>query len=167
VIRPLLALAVVVMALAGCQRETEGKLVELSGRMFVFNYRVATANYLVTLRKLGPLPEGSIATAEFENPQGGEALTTREKIFGVDDKIVLQSPHVRCVRKDHAYAVTIRVLDQSGDILQEIETSITSDVDQSVMPTRPLVIGPGYEANPEVYDTSGAADYGRDEACPS
>jgi hypothetical protein len=165
--RPLLALAVFAMMLAGCQRETEGKLVELSGRIFVFNYRVATANYLVTLRKLGPLPNGSVATAEFENPQGGKALMAREKIFAVDDKIVLQSPQLHCVRKDHAYAVTVRILDASGDILQEIGTSIISDVDQSVMPTKPLVIGPGYEANPEVYGTGGAANYGRDETCPS
>jgi hypothetical protein len=165
--RPLLALAVVAVTLTGCQRETEGKLVELSGRIFVFNYRVATANYLVTLRKLSLLPEGSTAMAEFENPQGGEALITREKIFAVDDKIVLQSPHLHCVRKDHAYAVSIRILDQSGDVLQEIDTSIISDVDQSVLPTRPLVIGPGYEANPEVYGMGGAAAYGQDENCPT
>jgi hypothetical protein len=166
-IRAVFAIALVSILLPGCQRETDGKLVELTGRIFVFNYRVATANYLVTLRKLGPLPEGSTAVAEFENPKGGETLTTREKIFAVDEKIAIQSPHLQCVRKDHPYAVTIRILGSSGEVLQEIETSITSDVDQTVLPTKPLVIGPGYEANPEVFGTGGAADYGKAEACPT
>jgi hypothetical protein len=164
--RTLLAIGVSAALLGSCQRETEGKLVELSGRIFVFNYRVATASYLVTLHKLGPLPEGSTATADFENPKDGEALTTREKIFAVDDRIVLQSPPVQCVRKDRPYAVTIRILDASDNPLQEIATSITSDVDQTVLPTKPLVIGPGYEANPEVFGAGGAVDYGKSEGCP-
>lgn len=86
-IRPVVAIGLSAVLLLGCQRETEGNLVELSGRMFVFNYRVATANYLITLRKLAPIPEDSVAVAEFENPKGGETLTAREKIFAVDDKI--------------------------------------------------------------------------------
>lgn len=54
-----LAVGLSILLLASCQRETEGKLVELSGRLFVFNYRVATANYLVTLKKLRPLPKAA------------------------------------------------------------------------------------------------------------
>lgn len=162
-----LAAAFVILLLASCQRETEGKLVELSGRLFVFNYRVATANYLVTLKKLRPLPDGSIVAAEFENPKGGDALTAREKIFPIDEKIVIQSPHLQCVRKDHPYAVTIRLLSASGDVLQEIETSITSDVDQSVLPAKPLVVGPGYTPNPDVFHADGSEDMSGDSNCPA
>ncbi len=154
------------LLLAACQREVESDPVELSGRIFVFNYRVATATYLVTLQKIGPLPADSIATAEFENPEGGPALVTREKIFTFDRKIVLESPHLRCVRKDRPYAVTIRILDASGDLLQEIKTSITSDLDQSVLPDKPLVIGPGYAPNPEIFRPDGSTDYGRGAECP-
>jgi hypothetical protein len=155
------------LALAGCQRETEDKLVELSGRLFVFNYRVATANYLVTLRKIAPIPEGSIAAAEFQNPKGGAALTSSEKIFPMGDKVAIQSPFVECVRKDRPYAVTIRILDASGKVLQEIDTSITSDVDQTVLPTKPLVIGPLYTQNPEVFRSDGTTDYGHAGDCPA
>lgn len=162
-----LAAAFVILLLASCQRETEGKLVELSGRLFVFNYRVATANYLVTLKKLRQLPDGSIVAAEFDNPAGGDALTAREKIFPIDEKIVIQSPHLQCVRKDHPYAVTIRLLSASGDVLQEIETSITSDVDQSVLPAKPLVVGPGYTPNPDVFHADGSEDMSGDSNCPA
>jgi len=161
------AIGLAFLLLASCQRETEGKLVELSGRLFVFNYRVATANYLVTLRKLRPLPEGSIVSAEFENPKGGDVLTTREKIFPVDDKIVIQSPHLQCVRKDHPYIVNIRILSPSGDVLQKIETSITSDVDQNVLPAKPLVVGPGYTPNPEVFRADGTQNMAAEDSdCP-
>ena len=154
-----------ILLLSACQRETEGKLVELSGRMFVFNYRVATANYLVTLKRIGPLPEGTVATAEFENPAGGPVLTTREKVFPTGDKITLQSPFVHCVRKERPYAVTVRILRASGEVLQQFDTSITSDVDQTVLPTRPLVIGPVYTPNPEVFRSDGTTDYGNESNC--
>lgn len=158
----ILAFAVI----GGCQREADEKLVELSGRIFIFNYRVATASYLVTLRKTGRIPEGSIAEAVFENPQGGDALAIREKIFAIDDRITLESPHLHCVMKDRAYAVTIRILDQSGKLLQQIDTSITSDLDQTVLPSKPLVIGPGYEPNPEVFRADGTADFENADDCP-
>ena len=82
-IKHLIAAAVVTAAtvLSGCQREQTDGPVELSGRIFVFNYRVSTATYLVTLKKTGEIPDGSSAVAEFENPMGGEPLVTREKIF--------------------------------------------------------------------------------------
>jgi hypothetical protein len=158
----MLALAVI----GGCQREESDKLVELSGRIFVFNYRVATATYLVTLRKTAPLPEGSIAEAVFENPRGGETLITREKIFAVDDRITLESPHLQCVMKNRSYAVTIRIFDQSGKLLQQIDTSITSDLDQTVLPSKPLVIGPGYAPHPEVFKADGTADLRNADDCP-
>lgn len=160
------AVAFAIFLLSACQRETEGKLVELSGRLFVFNYRVATANYIVTLRKLRPLPDGSLASAEFENPKGGDILIAQEKIFPIDDKIAIQSPHLQCVRKDHPYAVTIRILSASGEVLQEIATSITSDVDQSVLPAKPLVIGPGYTPNPDVFHADGTQDMSAYSDCP-
>ncbi len=160
------ALLLTLAVIGGCQRETGEKLVELSGRIFVFNYRVATATYLVTLRKTAPIPEGSIAEARFENPRGGETLMTREKIFAIDDRITLESPHLHCVVKNRPYAVTIRIVDRSGNLLQEIGTSITSDLDQTVLPSKPWVIGPGYEPNPEVFKADGTADLRNADDCP-
>ena len=166
-IKHLIAAAVVTAAtvLSGCQREQTDGPVELSGRIFVFNYRVSTATYLVTLKKTGEIPDGSSAVAEFENPMGGEPLVTREKIFAHWDKITLESPDLHCVVKDRPYAVTIRLLGPDGKALQTIDTTITSNLDQSVLAAKPLVVGPAYERNPEVFKKDGKADYSGDPLC--
>ncbi len=140
---------------------------EVSGHIFVFNYRVASATYLVTLKKTGPIPDGTVAIAKFDNPAGGEPIVINEKIFPAWDKITLQSPNVRCVRKDKPYSVDIRLVDAGGRTLQELKTQLVSDVDQSVLPSKPLVLGAGYERNPDVFKADGTVDYGRDADCPA
>lgn len=159
------ALLSAMLALTACQRESD-TLAEVSGHIFVFNYRVAIATYLVTLNKKAPLPEGAVAIAEFENPAGGAPLVVNEKIFPAWDKISLQSPPVHCVKKDKPYAVTIRLVDATGKALQSLKTTVTSDVDQSIMPGKPLVVGPLYTRNPEVFKADGSVDYHSDETCP-
>lgn len=150
---------------SGCQRETE-KLVEVSGHLFVFNYRVASATYLVTLQKTGAIPDGAMAIAEFQDPAGGAPIVIREKIFPAWDKIVLQSPNIRCVREGRPYSVTVRIVGADGAALQELSTQLVSDVDQSVLPEKPLVVGPGYDQNPEVFKPDGSIDYGTPAPCP-
>jgi hypothetical protein len=159
-------LCLAILAASGCQRECQGVYLEISGRLFVFNYRVATANYLVTLRRVAPIPEGSRLQAQFENPRGGEALVADEAIIAADDRIALSSPFVECVKKDRPYKVDLQLVDAKGDLLQKIETSVVSDVDQSVLPTKPLVVGPVYTPNPEVFAANGATDYGTTSSCP-
>lgn len=163
----LFALGFVMLALASCQREADETLAELSGRIFVFNYRVATATYLVTLRATAPLPEGGYAEARFENPKGGEPFVVQEKFFPATDKIVLASPSLQCVKKDRPYSVTIRLVDAGGNTRQTIETTVTSNVDQSILPSKPLVVGPLYTPNPDAFKTDGGADYDRQDNCPA
>lgn len=165
-IRRLVVFSLAVFALSACQREAE-KLVEVSGHIFVFNYRVASATYLVTLNKTGPIPEGTVVIAKFDDPAGGDPIVINEKIFPAWNKITLQSPNVRCVRKDKPYFVDIRLVDASGGTLQELRTQLVSDVDQSVLPSKPLVLGAGYERNPEVFKPDGTVDYGHDADCPA
>lgn len=88
------AVTMALLALGGCQRQDSDGPTELNGRHFVFNYRVSTATYLVNLALKAPIPDGSFAIAEFENPMGGDPLVVREKIFPLWDKITLQSPAV-------------------------------------------------------------------------
>ena len=154
-------LCVMGLIVTGCQRPSEGVYFELSGRIFVFNYRVATANYLVTLRK------ESRARAEFEDPQGGPALFTEEKVLDVDDGLTLASPFVQCVRKDRPYRVAITLTGASGEVLQVIETTVTSDVDQSVIPAAPLVVGPAYTPNPDMFKADGSTDFSGRTGCPA
>ncbi|MDM9629233.1 hypothetical protein QTL95_25405 [Rhizobium sp. S152] len=153
-------------ALSGCQRQNE-EAVEVSGHVFVFNYRVAIATYLVTLNKKGTLPEGAVAIAEFENPAGGDPLVTEEKIFPAWDRITLQSPAIHCVKKDRPYTVSIRLVDAKGSTLQSLKTTVTSDVDQSIMPGKPLVVGPLYTKNPDVFKADGSVDYHSADNCPA
>jgi len=162
-----LALPLTLLALAGCQREEQRDVAKISGRMFVFNYRVAVATYLVTLQAQVPIEEGSVIEAEFENPRGGEALTVSERLFPKNSKIVLQSPPVECVRQDRPYTVTIRLRAPDGHVMQTLETKVTSDTDQSLLPAKPLVVGPLYTPNPEVFRSDGTTDMKPVQNCPA
>lgn len=75
---PLLAIAGM-LALSGCQREEPREVAKISGRMFVFNYRVAIATYLVTLQRIAPVRDGSTVEATFENPRGGRTSTAARR----------------------------------------------------------------------------------------
>ena len=46
------------LTLSGCQRKDDQGPTELTGRIFVFNYRVASATYMITLKKIAPIPDG-------------------------------------------------------------------------------------------------------------
>ena len=83
------------------------------------------------------------------------------------DKITLESPDLRCVRKDRPYSVSIKLVDASDKTIQTIKTQVKSDLDQTVLPTRPLVVGPVYTKNPDVFKADGSIDYGHDDACPA
>ncbi|KPF41962.1 hypothetical protein [Rhizobium sp. AAP43] len=156
-------LIVMLTVLPACQREDAVEPLKLSGKVFIFNYRIAQATYVLTLARNGPLPDPSYVEARYENPAGGAALITRSQIFPFWDKISLESPPVHCVVKGRPYAVSIRVTDGQNVTLQEIETTLTSTLDQSLLPGKPLVIGPVYTPNPEVYNSEGEADYAQED----
>ena len=140
-----------ILALTAC-RDTggEGEYFEITGRLFVFNYRLARATYLVVLMPLKPMREGETAVATFENPAGGEPIVVRQKIWPNLDKTSIESPPLRCIVKDKPYAVTIRIEGADGKVIQTIETTMTSSQDQDDLPDKPLVVGPFYTPNPEL-----------------
>ncbi len=160
------ALAAIVLLLSGCQRPPEA-FFSVNGRIFVFNYRLAYAHYLVTLQRARAVPEGMRFVARFENPAGGEALVAERKIFPAQDKLVIESPHVECVRKDRPYAVKIDIVDAAGKVVQTLETTVVSDLDQSILPREPLVTGPAYEPNAKARDAGGKIRMRDDGACPA
>lgn len=161
------ALLVGITSLSGCQREDTKEPLKVSGKVFIFNYRVAEATYVVTLARNGPLPDPSFVETTFENPAGGAPLVTRSKIFPFWEKVSLESPPVHCVAKGKTYAVDIRILDGEDKVIQTIRTSLTSTLDQSIMPGKPLVVGPVYTPNPEVYGADGKVDYAQEKTCPA
>lgn len=161
------ALLVGITSLSGCQREDTKEPLKVSGKVFIFNYRVAEATYVVTLARNGPLPDPSFVETTFENPAGGPPLVTRSKIFPFWEKVSLESPPVHCVAKGKTYAVDIRILDGEDKVIQTIRTSLTSTLDQSIMPGKPLVVGPVYTPNPEIYGADGKVDYAQEKTCPA
>lgn len=141
------------IALGACRdagKESEGRLFEISGKIFVFNYRLARATYVVTLRPLKPMGEGQVAVASFQNPAGGAPLVVEQKVWPKLDKVTLESPALTCVVKNKPYAIAISIKGADGAVLQKIDTTLMSTEDQSVLPDRPLVIDQLYTANPDL-----------------
>jgi hypothetical protein len=160
-------LALVIALAAGCQREEAEALYAPSGKVFVFNYRHSYATYMLTFAKVADVPQGARVFAEFENPEGGAPLTLDRPLFPGQDKLVLESPHVSCVKKERPYKVKMAVLAPSGETLQSYETTVISTLDQSILPEKPMIVGPGYQMNPEVYKAGGKADYAGKANCPA
>ncbi|MBZ7921050.1 hypothetical protein LAC81_04495 [Ensifer adhaerens] len=161
----LAAIAIALVATA-CQRESGPDPLKLTGKMFVFNYRLAYATYMITLMKAEAVPDGSVVLARFENPAGGDALTLERKLFPKLEKVVLESPDITCVKKDRPYAVTIEVKGPEGQSLQKLETTVISDIDQDIMPAKALVEGPAYDKNPEVFRGGKAPEHFETAKCP-
>lgn len=148
-----LALATALLAtimIGACRQSEDGQYFEVSGRLFEFNYRLARATYVVTLNPLRPMEEGQVAVATFENPAGGAPFVVNQPVWPKMRHITLTSPALTCVVKDKPYAVSIRIEDLSGKLLQTLQTTLISSEDQSVLPDRALVTGPVYELNPEL-----------------
>jgi hypothetical protein len=154
-----LSLALVVLGMLGVSacRESggEGEYFRIDGKIFVFNYRVATATYLVNLAPLRPVEEGQTAVVSFEDPAGGGPLVVRQKIWPKMPKTTIESPPLRCVVKDRPYAISIRIEGPDGSVRQTIETTLASVDDQSILPDKPLVVGPLYTPNPELKGNPG------------
>ncbi len=157
------------LALAAC-RDTggEGEYFELDGKLFVFNYRVATATYLVNIKPLRPVGDGETAVAQFEDPAGGDPIVVEQKIWPNAPKTTIVSPPLRCVVKDRPYSVAIRIEASGGVLLQTIETTMTSSQNQAdSLPDRPLVVGPGYTPNPELAGHPDGKIEGGTGPCPA
>jgi hypothetical protein len=146
--------ALTVLALAGCQREDTDYL-SINGKIFIFNVRLSKAYYTLNLNRLAGVPDGSMVTAEFENPAGGAPLSVTKKVFPKMTRIDFQSPDLDCIVADKPYAITITLRDPGDKEMQTIKTTLASTLDQTVMPEQALVRGNAYDKNPAAYDAEG------------
>lgn len=136
------------LALAACSDDPNRAYVELAGGGFIFNYRIAEAHYGLVLKPARRIPEGTTIEAAMENPAGGAPIVLTKVARGGETKFVFDSPPLRGVVKDKPYRVAVRVLaPEGGTELQRLEASFASDFDQSILPERPLTLGPGYARN--------------------
>ena len=148
---PVIGLLLAGVALGACRDEAgKGEYFAISGKLFEFNYRLAKATYIVTLNPMQPMDGSQVVVATFENPAGGEPLVIRQKIWPRLPHVTLESPPLTCVVKDKPYAVSISIEDAGGSVVQKLDTTIISSLDQTILPDRPLVVGPVYELNKDL-----------------
>jgi hypothetical protein len=153
--------------LAACQRSQPGTYLTLSGRIFEFNYRLSIATYVVSYTIAAPIPKGSRAEASFEDPRGGPPLIVTQDIFPFWTKLILTSPPVHCIRAGKTYRVDVTLRGPDGTLLQALQTTITSTLDQSVLSEHSLVVGPAYHPNPQVFRGDGILDLYPETGCPA
>ncbi len=137
-------------ALAGCLDDDKSPYLELRGGGFQFNYRIAEATATLVLGSLRTLPANSVIEVNFENPAGGAPIVLRKPVGADDTSIDFSTPPLTGIVKDKPYQMTVRLLDKDGKELQRIERPYKSNLDQSVLPEKPLVVGPAYAPNPDL-----------------
>lgn len=137
------------LALSACSNENS-PYVEVQGGGFMFNYRIAEATMGLVAVPLKEIPAGSVIEASFQNPAGGDPLLVTDNITPAKTKFSFTTPPLKGIEADKPYKVTLRLLDADGNELQKIEKDFRSKLDQSVLPDKPLVVGPVYTPNPEL-----------------
>jgi hypothetical protein len=133
------------LALAACSGS--GDYLAVAGGGFVFNYRIAEATYGVALKPMRELPVDGVVEGTFENPAGGAPIVVREEGPFNPTRIALQTPPLQGVEAKRPYKVSVVLTDGKGAVLQRIEKTYASELDQSALPGKPLAIGPGYQKN--------------------
>jgi hypothetical protein len=130
-------IAAVCLALAGCG-EDEG-YIKIAGGGLTFNYRYSQATMVVVARQMTPPPEGSVIEASFDIPgETAREVVSRPFMAG---KLTykMESKFLTGIKKGEPLKVTLRVVDKAGQELERDETQYVSDVDQSTLPSKPLV----------------------------
>jgi hypothetical protein len=133
--------------LAGCSNES-GKDIEVIGGGFLFNYRIAEATAGLIIAPQHELPQGASIEVNFENPAGGPPFLIKKDASGLKTRLDFNTPPLSGIVANKGYAVTIRLLASNGSELQRIDKTFRSELNQSVLPPKPLTVGPGYTRNP-------------------
>lgn len=140
---------VVAVLLLACSDSSDKPYVEFIGGGFIFNYRLAEADYGFVVKPVRRIPPGTILEAQFENPSGGEPIVVRDTAKFGRLQYVFRTPPVHGVKANHNYQVHLRLLDPADKhVIASYSRTFHSDVDQSILPERPPVVGPGYQRAP-------------------
>lgn len=141
------------LALGFMTRKDPGErpAIGIAGGGFVFNYREADVYYGFTAHVLKPLPAGSVLVSTFEDPGGGSPLMVETRLHARSTRYKVQSPSVRGVRAGRPYNVAIRLYDRTRlRLLWSGEKTYSSQIDDTIVPQKPLTIGQGYFPNPDL-----------------
>jgi hypothetical protein len=143
-LRAVWLLLLAILPLSACVDRSQ--YLELAGGGFIFNYRNAEATYGIILLPRKDPPSGAVIEVSFENPADGDPIALIRPARG-GGRIEFQTPALSGVKKGRPYHVVVLLKSANGEELQRIEHDYSSDLDQSVLPDRPLAIGPGYQQN--------------------
>jgi hypothetical protein len=101
------------------------------------------------VKRLRRIPEGTIVEARLENPAGGAPFVLRDTASWDRLEYVFRSPPVRGVVAGRDYRVEVRLIDPADRrVIAAYARTFRSDVDQSVLPERSPVVGPGHQPAP-------------------
>ncbi|MDF1608107.1 hypothetical protein PZ897_07970 [Hoeflea sp. YIM 152468] len=148
-----IALVLVLLAIGLAFRDdpAEKPPIAIAGGGFIYNYREADVFYGFTAQVLKPLPIGCWLIAEFEDPGGGPALVVETRLHARSSRYGVRSPSLRGVKAGKPYRVSVRLYDYTRtDLIWSGQKVFASLIDDTVVPDRPLTIGPGYFPNPEL-----------------
>ena len=144
-----LTLLLLMPLLWACGGEDTRPYLEFAGGGFVFNYRTANHYYGFVVRQARPLPEGARLKVIFELPSGKTEVQEEPAVPG-RLQYKFQTADLEDIVAGHPYEATLLVLDgATAKELFRLSHSFKTDVDQSKLPNKPLVVGPGYEKAPE------------------
>ncbi len=145
-----LAVLLAALLLAGCSEDPNAPYLAFAGGGFVFNYRNAEAFYGFVAKPLRTLPEGGVIEAQFEVPGQPEPALVTEKVVQGQVQYSFKSPLLTGIQAKHDYKAVMRLMDAGGKEVARYEQNFHTDVDQSTLPNQPLVVGPGYQQNPDL-----------------
>lgn len=144
----MLASAFVIATFLSACDNADKPYLAFAGGGFIFNYRLATADYGFVARVERTLPEDAVIEAQFENPAGGAPIVVTQEVRPGRRSYVFRTPPLEGVRASHDYQVVLRLLDAGNAEIASYRTSFRSSADQSVLPESPPVVGPGYQRAP-------------------
>jgi hypothetical protein len=129
----------VALLLAACEPAGPPDYLAIAGGGLTFNYRYSEAAMVVVAKQVTPLPPGSHIEARFEHP----GLKEREIVSWqfVPGKLTykFESSPLTGITNGMVLHVSLHVIDAGGKEIDRDETQFTSDVDQSTLPSKPLV----------------------------
>ena len=136
--------------LASCSEDPNAPYLSFAGGGFVFNYRNAEAFYGFVAKTVRTLPEGGVIEAQFEVPGKPEPAIVQEKVVTGQVQYSFKSPLLTGIVAKHDYKAVLRLIDGQGKEIARYEQNFHTNVDQSTLPNQPLVVGPGYQENPDL-----------------
>ena len=132
------------------QRRATTTRLEFAGGGFLYNYRIAETRYGLSMRIVNPVPIGANLEVTFENPTGGDPFIVTHSVGSEISLIDVESPALPDVATGRDYVVVIRLRERlTNAVMETHERKFRTNIDPSIMPKKPLTVGPGYRRNPD------------------